>query len=66
MSATATLARHARYKDQLKLMRASTATAWMVATFKWVIDALTARPTAASLVDIEAAARKRCYGAFYC
>lgn len=65
MSATATLAGHARYKDQLKLMRASTATAWMIALFDWVIDAFAARPTPASLLDEEAAAAHRYYGAFY-
>ena len=65
MSATATLAGHTRYKDQLKLTRASTATAWMIATFHWIIDVLTASPTAPSVLDEEAGARHRYYGAFY-
>lgn len=65
MSATATLTGHGRYKDQLKLTRASTATAWMIAAFNWIIDAFAARPTAPSLLDEEAAAARRYYGAFY-
>ena len=65
MSATATLVGHARYKDQLKHMRASTATAWMLASLNWIIDAFAARPTPSSLLDEEAAAAHRYYGAFY-
>lgn len=49
---------HVRYKDQLKMERASTATAWMIATFSWIIGALTARPAASSQADEQGGTRK--------
>lgn len=55
---SSTLAGHVRYKDQLKLERASTATAWMIATFSWIIGALTARPAVPSQAEEQGGARK--------
>ena len=63
MSATAAVA-HGRYKDQLKLMRAETVTAWMTAALGWMIEPVREQP-AESILDEEKAARKRWYGAFY-
>lgn len=62
---SSTLAGHVRYKDQLKLERASTATAWMIATFSWIIGALVARPTPPPLRDEDAGAQQRNHGALY-
>ena len=63
-TATAPLG-HVHYKDQLKLMRAETAAAWMVAAFNWIGEALRAEPAAPER-DVEAPARQRYYGAFHC
>jgi len=46
MSTATTLTAHIRYKDQLKLVRAETATAWMIASFRFVKDALRTVPAA--------------------
>lgn len=62
MSATATVPQAIAYKDQLKLMRASTATSWMFATFSWLLGAFRNDPTTAS---VDAPASTRYYGAFY-
>ena len=63
MSATATVSGPVRYKDQLKLMRASTATSWMIAAFGWLIGAFRTEPATESVR--EATAPTRYYGAFY-
>ena len=63
MSATAAIA-HGRYKDQMKLMRAETVTAWMASAFDWTIDVLRGHP-AECVLDEDEAARKRWFGAFY-
>ncbi len=46
MSATATVANHVRYKDQLKLMRAETVVSWFATAFDRVIEALKIEPAA--------------------
>jgi hypothetical protein len=65
MSVTTTPMGHLHYRDQLKLMRAETAAAWMVAALNWIVEALRVEP-AASELDSEQPARQRYYGAFHC
>ena len=64
MSATATIAKHVRYKDELKLMRAETVVTWMEVAFDRVIEALHVEP-AAITADESAAEPRRYYGAYY-
>ena len=63
MSASVALVEHARFKDQLKLMRAEPATAWTTAALSWVVDVLT-EPLAAEF-DIGQAPRQRNFPAYY-
>ena len=63
MSATAAIA-HGRYKDEMKLMRAETVTAWMTTALDWTVEVLRGQPTE-YVLDEEEAAPKRWYGAFY-
>lgn len=65
MSASATVATHIRYKDQLKLKRAETVVSWFVVAFDRVIEALKIEPAAVA-DDEEAAKPRRYYGAFHC
>ena len=64
MSATATVAHHLRYKDELKLMRAETVVSWFATAFDRVIDALQIEPTAVT-VDERVAKPQRYFGAYY-
>jgi len=64
MSATATVANHVRYKDELKLMRAETVVSWFVTAFDRVIDMLQIEPTAVT-VDERVAKPQRYFGAYY-
>ena len=65
MSASATLATPARYKDQLKLKRAETVVSWFAIAFDRIVeDALRIEP-AAIAADEEAPKPQRYYGAFY-
>ena len=68
MSTASTLTAHVRYKDQLKLVRAETATAWMIASFRAVKDALRTvpPPPPATALDAEPPSPQRYYGAFPC
>jgi len=67
MSTATTLTARVHYKDQLKLVRAETATAWMIASFRFVKDALrTVPPPSATVLDEEAPSPQRHYGAFHC
>ena len=63
MSATAAIA-HGRYKDEMKLMRAETVTAWMTTALDWTVEVLRGQSTE-YVLDEEEAAPKRWYGAFY-
>jgi len=65
MSATATIAKHVRYKDELKLMRAETVVMWMEVAFDRVIEALHVEPAAITAADESAAKPQRYYGAHY-
>ena len=64
MSATATIAKHVRYKDELKLMRAETVVSWFATAFDRVIDVLQIEPTAVT-VDERVAKPQRYFGAYY-
>ena len=64
MSATATVAHHIRYKDELKLMRAETVVSWFAIAFDRVIEALQIEPTAVTSDECTAKPR-RYYGAYY-
>ena len=64
MSATATIAKHVRYKDELKLMRAETVVMWMEVAIDRVIEALHVEP-AAITADESAAKPQRDYEAHY-
>jgi hypothetical protein len=66
MSATATVANHVRYKDQLKLMRAETVVSWFVASFDRMIEALQIEPAVHAANDDKAAPSQRYFGAFHC
>jgi hypothetical protein len=63
MSASTAVFGHVRYKDQLKLMRAETATAWMVAALGWVVEVFT-QPLAREF-DVGEAPRQRDFPAYY-
>jgi len=64
MSATATVAHHVRYKDELKLMRAETVVSWFAIAFDRVVDALQIEPAAVT-ADERNAKPQRYYGAYY-
>jgi hypothetical protein len=64
MSATATVANHVRYKDELKLMRAETVVSWFATAFDRVIEVLKIEPTAVT-ADDSAAKPQRWFGAYY-
>jgi hypothetical protein len=64
MSATATVASHVRYKDELKLMRAETVVSWFAIAFDRVIELLQIEPSAVT-ADESAAKPQRYYGAYY-
>jgi len=51
MSATATVASHVRYKDELKLMRAETVVSWFATALDLVIDVLKIEPTVVTADD---------------
>jgi len=65
MSTATTVTAHVHYKDQLKLVRAETATAWMIASFGWLWDALRPHPATMATLDEEAPSPQRYYGAFH-
>ena len=64
MSATATVAHHLRYKDELKLMRAETVVSWFATAFDRAIEALQIEP-AAITADESTGKPRRYYGAYY-
>ena len=64
MSITIAPVGHMPYKDQLKLVRAETVTAWVVAALDWMVDAL--RGETVTQRDVETPAEQRYFGAFYC
>jgi len=64
MPATATVASHVRYKDELKLMRAETVVSWFATAFDRVIEALKIEPAAVT-ADDATAKPQRWYGAYY-
>ena len=67
MSTATTLTARVHYRDQLKLVRAETATAWMIASLRFVKDALrTVPPPPATVRDEEVPSPQRYYGAFHC
>jgi hypothetical protein len=61
MSATTTFIGQARYKDQLKLMRAETAASWVALVVERLVGPAKSAPT---IVDQDTPAT-RWYGAFY-
>ena len=64
MSATAAVASHVRYKDELKLMRAETVVSWFAIAFDRVIEVLKIEPTAVT-ADDATAKPQRWFGAYY-
>jgi hypothetical protein len=64
MSAHAIAAPQVHYKDQMKMMRAETATSWTLAAVKWIADALT-QPLSTEH-DVGNAPRRRDFPAFHC
>lgn len=66
MSAEAALHGQVHYKEQLKLMRASTAAEWTFDALAWVWDFLRAPPARIESIDEATPSRPRYYGAFYC
>lgn len=64
MSATATVASHVRYKDELKLMRAETVVSWFATAFDRAIEALKIEP-AAITADDATVKPQRWFGAYY-
>lgn len=65
MSAITAPMGHAHYREQLKLMRAETVTAWTVAAFSWLFEAPRAESVATER-DVDAPAQQRYFGAFHC
>ncbi len=64
MSATATVANHVRYKDEMKLMRAETVVSWFTTAFDRAIEALKIEPAAVTFDDATSKPQ-RWYGAYY-